>query len=210
MNGCYCVTIMIQGPYGLLRLHGHLRLTYLDCCVAWGRSGLAILHPYCLRMWVSYDRVQVTAQQECGCQVTLYSLFYCTIKVLFSVGRGSTFNMYLNHSDLGTYSPVLSSTWIDYIPSLLHSKTCWVQDSRFGDQWKTPLHFSPSLRPNKPLTLALVCNNTFGPTDHLQWVRIGYLRIWSYLVCMWKPPCQTKGKVLRKTLQVLVHSRRGP
>jgi hypothetical protein len=79
-NGRYCVIIMIQGPYGLLGLHGHLGLTYLDCCVVRGCSSLAILHPYCLRMWVGYDGVQATAQQEYGCQVTLYSSFYCTIQ----------------------------------------------------------------------------------------------------------------------------------
>jgi hypothetical protein len=50
---------------------------------------------------------------------------------------------------------------------------------------------------------ALVYDNTFGPTDHPRWVYIRYLHIWSYLVCMWKPPRWTKGKVLRKTLQVL-------
>jgi hypothetical protein len=110
MNGCYCVTIMIQGPCGLLGLHGHLRLTYADCCVVRGHSGLAVLHPYCLRMWIDYNGVQVTAQQRYGCQspCTHCSIVLC--RVLFSVGRGSTFDMYLSHSDLGTYSPVLSST----------------------------------------------------------------------------------------------------
>jgi hypothetical protein len=111
--------------------------------------------------------------------------------------------MYLSPGWLGTYSPVLSSTWIDYFPSSLHSQLVECKTQRFSDQWKTPLHFSPSLRPNKPLTLALVCDNTFGPTDHPRWVCIHYLHIWSYLVCVWKPPHQTKGKVLRKTLQVL-------
>jgi hypothetical protein len=67
-NGHYCVTIMIQGPYGLLGLHRHLGLTYMDCCVVRGHPGLAILHPYCLRMWVSYNGVQATAQQRYGCQ----------------------------------------------------------------------------------------------------------------------------------------------
>jgi hypothetical protein len=43
--------------------------------------------------------------------------------VLFSVGRGSTLDMYLSYSDLGTYSPVLSSTWINYFPHLLHSQS---------------------------------------------------------------------------------------
>jgi hypothetical protein len=113
-----------KGPYGLLRLHGHLRLTYSSCCVAQGHSGLAILHPSCLRMWVGYNKVQATAQQGMVVMSPLYphSIVYCMI--LFSVGKGSTPFMYLSHSDLGTYSPVLSSTQINYFTSLLHSQSC--------------------------------------------------------------------------------------
>jgi hypothetical protein len=99
-----------KGPYGLLGLHGHLGATYGSCCVVQGCSGLAVLHPYCLRMWVGYNGVQVTAQQRYDCHVTLYSLCIVYYTVLFSVGKGSTPFMYLNHSDLGTYSPVLSLT----------------------------------------------------------------------------------------------------
>jgi hypothetical protein len=77
---CYKWTLFVlqvcnQGPYSLLGLYGHLGPTYYGCCVVQGCSGLAILHPYCLRMWVSYDRVQATAQQRYGCQSPLYSLF---------------------------------------------------------------------------------------------------------------------------------------
>jgi hypothetical protein len=141
--------------------------------------------------------------------LVLIVLLYYT-KVLFSVGRGSTLDMYLSHSGLGTYSPVLSLTRIDFFH---HSYTlslveCKTQGSVISG--RTPLHFSPSLPPNKPFMLALVCVNTFGPTDHLRWVCIGYLHIWSYLVHVWKPPHWTKGKVLRKTLQVLAHSGKGP
>jgi hypothetical protein len=60
------------------------------------------------------------------CQTwTKYSTWFIELKpntvtwrwqVLFSVGRGSMLDMYLNHSDLGTYSPVLSLTWISYFP----------------------------------------------------------------------------------------------
>jgi hypothetical protein len=110
-NGRYCVK---QGPYGLLGLYGDLGLTYTDCCVVRGCSDLAVLHPYCLRMWVSYDRVQVTAQQRYGCQLPCTHCSIVGYGVLFSIGRGSTYNMYLSHSNLGTYSPVLSSTQIDW------------------------------------------------------------------------------------------------
>jgi hypothetical protein len=72
------IVLLVQnkGPYSLLGLYGHLRLTYIGCCVAQGCSSLAILHPYCLRMWVSYDGVQMTAQQRYGCQLPLYPPFY--------------------------------------------------------------------------------------------------------------------------------------
>jgi hypothetical protein len=63
-----------KGPYGLLRLHGHLGLTYNSCCVVWGHSGLAVLHPYYLRMWVGYNRVQMTVQQGMVVMSPLYSL----------------------------------------------------------------------------------------------------------------------------------------
>jgi hypothetical protein len=65
-NGHCCVE---QGPYSLLGLYGDLGLTYTDCCVVQGHSDLAILHPYCLRMWISYNGVQATAQQRYGCQL---------------------------------------------------------------------------------------------------------------------------------------------
>jgi hypothetical protein len=43
-------------------------LTYADSCVVRGHSDLAVLHPYCFRMWVGYNGVQATAQQRYGCQ----------------------------------------------------------------------------------------------------------------------------------------------
>jgi hypothetical protein len=43
---------------------------------------------------------------------------------------------------------------------------------------------------------------------HLTWYCIYQGKVIWY--CVWKHPCQTKGKVLRKTLQVLVHSGKGP
>jgi hypothetical protein len=83
-NGRYCVTSMVQGPYSLLRLHGHLGLTYTNCCVVRGHSDLAILHPYCLRVWINYNGVQATAQQRYGCQLpcTHHLIVLCKAIVL--------------------------------------------------------------------------------------------------------------------------------
>jgi hypothetical protein len=71
-----------KGPYGLLRLDGYLGLTYNSCCVAWGHPSLAVLHPYCLRMWVGYNGVQATAQQGMVVMSPLYSL---SIVSLYSI-----------------------------------------------------------------------------------------------------------------------------
>jgi hypothetical protein len=73
-----------KGPYSFLGLHGHLGLTYSYCCVVRGCSGLTILHPCCLRVWVSYDGVQATAQQGVVVMLPLYSLsivllWYCSL-----------------------------------------------------------------------------------------------------------------------------------
>jgi hypothetical protein len=167
-----------KGPYGLLRLHRHFRLTYISCCVARGCSSLAILHPYCLRMRDGYDGVQATTQQRYGCLVTLVLLVsLCYYTVLFYVGKGSMPLMYLSHSDWGLTPQ--SCLWLEsttshhsYTLSPVECKTQGLVISR-----RLLFHFSPLLQPNKPFTLALVCINTFGPADHLRWVCIGYLHI---------------------------------
>jgi hypothetical protein len=177
-NGCYYDISTEQGPYSLLELYGHLRLTYTNCCIVWGHSGLAILHPYCLRMWIDYDRVQVTAQQRYSCLVTLVLLVsLCYYTVLFSVGRGSMLNMYLSCSDWGLIPQSclrLESTTShsSYTLSLIECKT-----QELVISGRLLFHFSPLLWPNKPYMLALVCVNTFGPANYLWWVRIGYLCI---------------------------------
>jgi hypothetical protein len=155
-----------KGPYGLLGLCGHLRLTHTDCCVVQGHPGLAVLHPYCFRMWINYDGVQVTAQQRCGGRLGTPILVY---EVLFSVGRGSMLDMYLNYRNLGTYSPVLSSTQIDsFYISLTLSVSLSARLKSLVISGRLLFHFSPPLQPNKPFMLALVCVNTFGPVDHPQ------------------------------------------
>jgi hypothetical protein len=79
MNGCYCDTGTKQRPLWPSQTiqASQANIHWLLCCLE--HSGLIILHPYCLRMWVGYDGVQVTAQQRYGCQSPLYPLFYCVL-----------------------------------------------------------------------------------------------------------------------------------
>jgi hypothetical protein len=137
---------------------------------------------------------------------TLYTIIRCV--VLFSVGRGSMVDMYLNHSDLGLIpqSCLQLELTISSLPlKFLSAKTLVISG-------RLLFHFSPPLWPNKPLIFCIgVHQHLWSCWSPLVSVHRSFVHLTWHSVCqgelsgihVWKPPPIPKARHLGKPLKCL-------
>jgi hypothetical protein len=107
MNGCYCVTGMDTRPLWPSRTTW-ASWTNIQGLLCWSRA----LRSSCSTSLLSEDVGQLrwgtsNSTTKVWLSVALYLSHYCTIRALFSVGRGSILDMYLSYKQLGDLLPSL-------------------------------------------------------------------------------------------------------